>query len=70
MNPVGTDDHHQSQAKIQCQRGYRIGDGGDEAGFHIHGGQAAGSGGNVEGSKPDEIVITPNGVTIIGNCYD
>lgn len=28
---------------------------------------AAGSGGNVEGSKPDEIVITPNGVTIIGD---
>jgi len=25
------------------------------------------SGGNVEGSKPDEIVITPNGVTIIGD---
>ena len=28
---------------------------------------AAGSGGNVEGSKADEIVITPNGVTIIGD---
>jgi len=28
---------------------------------------AAGSGGNVDGSKPDEIVITPNGVTIIGD---
>jgi len=25
------------------------------------------SGGNVEGSKPDEVVITPNGVTIIGD---
>ncbi len=25
------------------------------------------SGGNVEGSKPDEIVITPNGVSIIGD---
>ena len=28
---------------------------------------AAGSGGNVEGSKPDEVVVTDNGVTIIGD---
>lgn len=28
---------------------------------------AAASGGNVDGSKPDEIVITPNGVMIIGD---
>lgn len=28
---------------------------------------AAASGGNVDGSKPDEIVITPNGVIIIGD---
>ncbi len=27
---------------------------------------AAANGGNVEGSKPDEVVVTPNGVTIIG----
>jgi NAD(P) transhydrogenase subunit alpha len=27
---------------------------------------AAAQGGNVEGSKPDEVVVTPNGVTIIG----
>ncbi|WP_018330501.1 Re/Si-specific NAD(P)(+) transhydrogenase subunit alpha [Actinomycetospora chiangmaiensis] len=28
---------------------------------------AAGMGGNVEGSVPDEVVVTPNGVTIIGD---
>lgn len=27
---------------------------------------AAANGGNVEGSKPDEVVVTPNGVTIVG----
>jgi NAD(P) transhydrogenase subunit alpha len=27
---------------------------------------AAANGGNVEGSQPDEVVVTPNGVTIIG----
>ena len=28
---------------------------------------AAANGGNVEGSEPDEVVVTPNGVTIIGH---
>ncbi len=28
---------------------------------------AASNGGNVEGSEPDEVVVTPNGVTIIGH---
>ena len=39
VDPVGADEHHQGQSQIQGQGGGGVGDGGDDAGFLVHGGQ-------------------------------